>query len=552
MSYGYSISDGVLLVQLAWNAVQNSRRACGEYHELTQQVTGLHLVLRRLRRELQKGKWKEKEGNGSHHSSDTFEEELRIIVNGCVNVLETLNKILKKYNSLGGDEAEKYKRMWQKVRFGNGEVVDLGDLRSKVTYYTSLLTLFLNLRSSGSIGRIEQQMNNAGGDLKEIKSIVNGIAALQISQGNHEGSVLSSYTNDDKHAWKDVRRELRDKHGFRDHDLRRYKKLIVKYIAQLGDRGAFDDNVEKASRSSDNSSDAGANDEEGEVLSPRLAEEGSEATANVMEPVVEAGGSTSERNQDYQDTRGQTLDCANTNDGQFAPSTACVNCSYDTDANTKHKDIIEQGPQAPAREEGKWMEIPKSNLDVQPEFSVPTEIQVPATPEDSAKFNFICTLYELDIEPHGQSFIRDSPHDRASRAAKFNELIEIIQWDIVIPTWRLNWYYRSSDKASPKAFRKRANETIAALKDEVVKGAPWRLLWLRNRYYFKIASTWICFASTLNHSDPSSAEVSYRRKHIQEVVKDLQAIEINTSWLQAFKNLESTKNNLLQDLRNML
>lgn len=83
-----------------------------------------------------------------------------------------------------------------------------------MVYYTSLLTLSLNLRSTGSIGRVEQQMNNMGDDLREIKVIVNRISAVQMSQLHQEESILSAYTNDDRSAWKDIRRELRYNHGF--------------------------------------------------------------------------------------------------------------------------------------------------------------------------------------------------------------------------------------------------------------------------------------------------------------------------------------------------
>ena len=48
------------------------------------------------------------------------------------------------------------KKSWQKVRFGNGQMADLEELRGKIIYYTSALTLFLNMVSMGSMGRVEQ------------------------------------------------------------------------------------------------------------------------------------------------------------------------------------------------------------------------------------------------------------------------------------------------------------------------------------------------------------------------------------------------------------
>ena len=52
MSFGYSVGDIVFLSTLAYNAVQNSRRACGEHDELTREVLALHVVLRHLEQEV--------------------------------------------------------------------------------------------------------------------------------------------------------------------------------------------------------------------------------------------------------------------------------------------------------------------------------------------------------------------------------------------------------------------------------------------------------------------------------------------------------------------
>ena len=157
-------------------------------------------------------------------------------------------------------------------------MVDLRDLRSKVVYYTSLMTLSLNMRSTGSIGRVEQMMNDVGGDLRDIKRIVNGIAAVQMSQGHREGSILSAYSNDDRSAWREVRRELRHKHGFRDSDVRKHKSLVIEYLKELGDRGVFDDNLEKNEDLETDKDEARAEDEkrEGEEVEEKEDEEGEE------------------------------------------------------------------------------------------------------------------------------------------------------------------------------------------------------------------------------------------------------------------------------------
>ena len=230
MSFGYAAGDAVLLTQLAWKTVQNTRKACGEHDELTQEVLGLHIVLRRLKQEISKPE------SPLNRTGDTYKEEIEIITRGCSKVLRVLDTILEKYNRLS-EEERSWRKLWQKIRFGNGEIADLQDLRSKMVTNTSALSLTLNMASLGSLGRIEKQMT---GDLQEIKIAINGNAACLIAKSNDEGSILTSYANDDKSVWKQFRRDLcRD--GFSSSDLKRHRALIMAYIRELGDRGLFDE-----------------------------------------------------------------------------------------------------------------------------------------------------------------------------------------------------------------------------------------------------------------------------------------------------------------------
>ncbi len=170
MSFGYSTGGVILLAQLAWTVVQNSRKACGEHDELTREVSSLHVVLQRLGYEVTKPE------SPINRPGGTCREELEVVAGGCRWVLKILDQILEKYLALSETERSA-RKLWQKIKFGNGEMTDLADLRGKMTFYTSALSLLLNIVSLGTIGRVEQQMNHAGGDLKEIRIAVNDITA---------------------------------------------------------------------------------------------------------------------------------------------------------------------------------------------------------------------------------------------------------------------------------------------------------------------------------------------------------------------------------------
>lgn len=233
MAFGWSVSDIVLLSNLAWRTIENTRKACGEHDELTSALLTFHTVLRRLQQEVSKPE------SPLNSPGDSSKEDVERIVSGCQKPLSLLNKVVAKYSLLSQEERS-LKKLWIQVKFSNGEVANTRDLRDKISSHTSALTLYLNLVSTGSIGRVEKQMEDAGSDLKEVKKVVNHLAARLAIGPHSEGSVLTTRTNDDKAVWKEFRRSLL-KQGFNSSFLKKHKSLIEAYLKELSDRGVLDD-----------------------------------------------------------------------------------------------------------------------------------------------------------------------------------------------------------------------------------------------------------------------------------------------------------------------
>ena len=199
---------------------------------LTGEVSSLHVVLRRLDLECKRS------DSPINRPDDPCREEFRTLVNGCEKALDPLDRIAEKFSSLSNRERGG-KKMWQRVRFGNGKMADLGDLRTKVVFYTSAISLFINMVSMSTIGSVEKQMDEAGGDLRELKIALNGVAAHLMSGNSLEGSVLTTYSEDDKAVWKAFRREL-IKDGIRSSVIERYNEIIKAYVKELGSRGLLE------------------------------------------------------------------------------------------------------------------------------------------------------------------------------------------------------------------------------------------------------------------------------------------------------------------------
>ena len=268
MSFGWSGSDVFQLAQLAWKTVQNSRKACGEYDVLTREALRLHAVLQRLEQEVAKPE------SPINRPGEPSKEQLERVGMECEVVLGQLNKIVTAYASLSEDQRSA-RKIWQRVRFGNGQMADLGDLRSKLTLYTSEMMLYLNLISMSTVGRIEQRMNRDGGVLRDIKVAVEKKTAHTALCGNweREGSVLTAYTNDDTGFWRELRRDL-IKDGLPSAAIHKHKHLIKRYVKELGARGVLDDEsfTEHGQQQHDSYANVGTTEEIQELPSGRNAD----------------------------------------------------------------------------------------------------------------------------------------------------------------------------------------------------------------------------------------------------------------------------------------
>jgi hypothetical protein len=231
MSFGYSVGDAVALAQLAWNTFQGVRQACGEHDELISEVSSLHRVLQRLQRELANP------DSLLNRASDDRRQELNELGSGCKRILNVMNSVVTKYNALSEDK-KSGKKLWQQIRFANGETMGLAEVRLKLSAHTCAILMSLNLCSLSSQGRVENQLNNVGGDLEGIREKVDWIAANMTARTG-DGTVWTSYEDDDRGFWRELRREL-VKEGYRSSVLRTHKHLIKEYVRELGSRGVFD------------------------------------------------------------------------------------------------------------------------------------------------------------------------------------------------------------------------------------------------------------------------------------------------------------------------
>src|SRR5579862_6858515 len=125
MSFGYSVGDIIVLGQLAWKAYKSCKDAPESFQNISREVLSLHALIKEMEEIL-----------AAQTLSSSRQARLKTIGDGCCSVLEELQSLVDKYESLGTQS----KRTWDRMKWGCN---DIAELRSRLTSNTILLTAFM-------------------------------------------------------------------------------------------------------------------------------------------------------------------------------------------------------------------------------------------------------------------------------------------------------------------------------------------------------------------------------------------------------------------------
>ena len=124
MSFGFGVGDIVTISTLAWKVFKSCKDASEDFKNLSGEVVSLHVVL------------KETEDLVTENEINRDQTtQLRQIAAGCQKVLEDVEQLLTKYQSLGS----KSQRTWDRLKWGKESIADL---RARLTSTTSILSAY--------------------------------------------------------------------------------------------------------------------------------------------------------------------------------------------------------------------------------------------------------------------------------------------------------------------------------------------------------------------------------------------------------------------------
>ena len=222
MSFGFSPSDVVALVNITTRAYRGWKNACGEYSEITGSLDSLLIVVGRIEDEASKP-------NSVLLRTQNDGYDLKDILYNSGSTVRELHTIIARFKSLGSSR----EKNWDRLQLG---VKNLDPLRVKLTAHIAAITAYLNAVGLGALGRIERDLNAIP---EQIQRTIDGLAA-EIRAGRREGSIMTTYSDDEKEVWKQLRRELIGE-GVKSATIHKFKPLIRRYLKELADRGELEE-----------------------------------------------------------------------------------------------------------------------------------------------------------------------------------------------------------------------------------------------------------------------------------------------------------------------
>lgn len=200
MSFGFSVRDSILLIDVARTQYNNCIAAGAEYHDLARDVKTLHSVLELLHDESLKASSPLLRGDRA------FATQLAPAINGCENILEDLQTLLAKYEGLSGNKpVNPTSKLWHKIRFGS-KIQALGEVRGKITFYTTTIAVLLDTMQLRATGRLEDKLDATstamidGFQSIKLAMVEEALKAKSGSRCQSTASLLSmsTYNGDDK------------------------------------------------------------------------------------------------------------------------------------------------------------------------------------------------------------------------------------------------------------------------------------------------------------------------------------------------------------------
>ncbi|KAI9734525.1 MAG: hypothetical protein M1834_002125 [Cirrosporium novae-zelandiae] len=177
MSFGFSIGDFVAASQLARSLYKDvyliAQGAPTKVRNLQSEIANLSQAISFLGEEICNP------NSTLRQAGQTRVGTVNTMMKQITEILEDLQNVVRKHDlGLAGGEKAKIQRVWDKVKFANGELA-LDDLRAKVQYHNGLLNLLLTVAGNSSLKRLEASNQRIKVSVSSISQKITDLYAPQ-------------------------------------------------------------------------------------------------------------------------------------------------------------------------------------------------------------------------------------------------------------------------------------------------------------------------------------------------------------------------------------
>ncbi|KAF1995341.1 hypothetical protein P154DRAFT_624036 [Amniculicola lignicola CBS 123094] len=235
--FGFSISDIVMVGELALSIYGSIKTAGREYRSITTEVKSVRSSLRGIQTEL------ENPNSILNRANSTQRRELAALVTTCNSDLQDIDKELVRFRTLRKNGAPR----WDKLRFTPNKQADI---RTKVSRHSERLNRFLNGLQTDSLGRIEENTERHVLSFAEIRTRLDAIHQDVLNR-KRDASVLT-----DMDGWVALEQELLGEDDVTEVDVETNKSEIVEWLEYVRGRDGFEDALKNITELEDDRSSA--------------------------------------------------------------------------------------------------------------------------------------------------------------------------------------------------------------------------------------------------------------------------------------------------------
>ncbi|ERF73167.1 hypothetical protein EPUS_03008 [Endocarpon pusillum Z07020] len=219
MSFGFSVSDFLLLLKMTKGVYNACKDGPKEYQEISREAMSFYTVLESLKNDVNEAdSLLNRRGSGRCH-------ELRQVISHCEEAFRELQALVDKHSRL---DAEGHRRIWESYQVGSA---DLGNVRGKLTFYVSVIGIFMDSLGASAMERIERKLDKLFAKVMEADTYDDPAkSTTSLSSTISLLSIRHSEKEDD--VWDLIRHELQAE-GIDLSTLEAYKPDIVNYLKSL-------------------------------------------------------------------------------------------------------------------------------------------------------------------------------------------------------------------------------------------------------------------------------------------------------------------------------